>query len=226
MCSSDLFPSHDTGDASDEYIELVNRSNKTFDLSHLKIEYQSSGGSSGSAGGNLTGSIGPYQYWLLSPNATITVGQTTSLSRDGSITAGFSSSAAQIALRLKNSPNTIIDGIAYGTVSPNNLGEGTTATAPPTDGGLKRVSEGIDNNENSTDFTAVTKANIYLRNSSSVCIASNYTLPSASYSADVVVSGTSPEVTLSGNTTISGKLTISFSYATRVSIYSLSSKFL
>ena len=101
--------SPDYGDASDEYIELVNRSNKTFDLSHLKIEYQSSGGSSGSAGGNLTGSIGPYQYWLLSPNATITVGQTTSLSRDGSITAGFLPTAAQIALRLKNSPNTIID---------------------------------------------------------------------------------------------------------------------
>ena len=200
--------SPDYSGASDEYIELVNRTNKSFDLSQLKIEYQSSGGTVGGAGGNLTGTIGPYQYWLLSPNTSITIGQTTSLARDGAITAGFAASSAQIALRLKNSPNTIIDGIAYGSVSPNNLGEGTAASSPPADGGLKRVSEGIDNNTNSTDFTTVTQANIYLRNSNSVCIASNYTLPSASYSADVVVSGTSPAVTLTGNTTIAGKLTV------------------
>ena len=200
--------SPDYNGASDEYIELVNRTNKTFDLSQLKIEYQSSSGSSGSAGGNLTGSLGPFQFWLLSPNASITVGQTSSLARDGSITAGFAASAGQLALRLKNSPNTIIDGIAYGSVSPNNLGEGTSTSSPPTDGGLKRVTEGIDNNANSTDYTTVTQANIYLRNSSSVCIASTYLLPSTSYSKDVVLSGSTPAVTLTGNTTISGKLSI------------------
>jgi hypothetical protein len=200
--------SPDYSGASDEYIELVNRTNKTFDLSQLKIEYQSATGSSGSAGGNLTGSLGPYQYWLLSPNATITVGQISGLSRNGSITAGFAAASGQLALRLKNSPNTIIDGIAYGSVSTNNLGEGTSTASPPADGGLKRVSEGIDNNANSTDFTTVAQANIYLRNSNSVCIASTYMLPSTSYLADVVISGAAPAVTLTDNTTIAGKLSV------------------
>ena len=200
--------SPDYSGASDEYVELVNRTNKTFDLSQLKLEYQSSGGTLGGAGGNLSGVLGPFQYWLLSPNASITVGQTSGLSRNGSITAGFAGSAGQIALKLKDSPYTIIDGLAYGSVSPNNLGEGTASTSPPADGGLKRVSEGIDNNANSTDFTTVTQANIYLRNSNSVCIASSYELPATSYSADVVISGSAPAVTLSGNTTISGKLSV------------------
>ena len=200
--------SSDYNGSSNEYVELVNKTNKTFDLSLFKIEYKSASGSSGSAGGTLSGTLAPYQYWLLSPDATITVGQTTSLARDGAITAGFAASSGQLALRLVNSPNTIIDGLAYGTITSNVLGEGAAASAPPADGGLVRVTDGADNNVNSTDFTTVTQANIYLRNHNSFNISNTYTLPSTTYTADVVISGTAPNVTLSGNTTIAGKLTI------------------
>jgi len=200
--------SPDYSGSSNEYIELVNKTDKSFDLSMFKIEYKSASGGSGSAGGTLSGTLAPYQYWLLSPDATITVGQTTSLARDGAITAGFAFPSGQLALRLVNSPNTIIDGLAYGTITSNVLGEGAAASAPPADGGLVRVSDGADNNVNATDFTTITQANIYLRNHNSYNISNTYTLPSTTYTADVVISGTAPNVTLSGNTTIAGKLTI------------------
>jgi len=200
--------SPDYSGASNEYIELVNRTDKTFDLSLFKIEYKSSTGGTSSSGGSLSGSIGPYQYWLLSPDAIITVGQTLSLTRDGAINSGFAAAAGQLALRLKNSPNTIIDGLAYGTVTSNTLGEATAASTPPADGGLLRSIEGIDKDSNSIDFSSVTQAIIYLRNHNSVCIPANYTLPLTTYPADVVISGTSPYITLSGNTTINGKLRI------------------
>jgi len=200
--------SPDYNGATNEYIELLNKSNKTFDLSQLEIEYQSAAGGTGSAGGQLTGSIGPYQYWLLSPDATITVGLTSGLSRDGSIVSGFAGTSGQFALQLKNPPNTIIDGLAYGTITVNNLGEGTPASSPTTDGGLVRAVDGVDNGDNSTDFTTVANANIYLRNQNSYNYSSTYTLPSTSYSSDVVISGSSTAAALSGNTTISGKLII------------------
>jgi len=199
--------SPDYNGSSNEYVELLNKTDKTFDLSRLRISYQSAAGANGGAGGVLSGSIGPYQYWLLSPDATITVGQTSSLSRDGNLTAGFAAASGQLALRLVNAPNTIIDGLAYGTITLNNLGEGTAAVSPPADGGLIRVVDGADNNANSTDYTTVAQANIYLRNHNSINVTGDYTLPSTSYSADVVLSNTS-SLSLSGNTSISGKLTI------------------
>ena len=200
--------SPDYNGASDEYVELINETNKSFDLSLLKIEYQSAGGvGGGGAGGQLSGTIGPYQFWLLSPNATITVGQTSGLARDGGITAGFAFPSGQLALRLYNSPNAIIDGLAYGTITTNNFGEGSPASSPPADGGLKRSPEGADNNNNSADFTTVAQANIYLHNHNSICIINSYTVPGTSYS-DISLSVGSPQVVLSGNTSVSGRLSV------------------
>lgn len=193
--------------ASDEYIELLNKTNQTYDLSLLKIAYQSASGNTGSAGGTLSGMLGPYQFWLLSPNATITVGQTTGLPRDGAITAGMASTSGQVALRLKNAPNTIIDGVAYGTLTVNNLGEGTPLPSPPVSGGFARIPDGTDTDNNISDLTLIQNGNIDLRNSSSLHITGNYTLPALSY-ANITLSGASPEAFLSGNTVFSGKLTI------------------
>jgi hypothetical protein len=190
----------------DEYIELLNKTNKSFDLSALKIDYESPAGMGGNAGGSLAGILGPYQYWLLSPNPSVTAGQTNSLPRDGSITAGFAFPAGQFALRVIAAPCIRIDGLAYGPVTVNNLGEGPAAVQPPADGGLARTIDGTDNHNNNADFSAVTPANIYLRNSSSLNISGNYTIPGTSYS-NIIISGTSPSVFLSGNTTIYAKLT-------------------
>lgn len=159
--------STDYGGASDEYIELVNKTNNTYDLSGLAIRYQSASGSSGGAGGTLNGMIGPNSFWLLSPNATITVGQTNNLARDGAINSGLAASAGQFAL-VRIVDNTIIDAVGYGTISGGTYTEGTAAPAPPADGGLKRTTDGVDTDNNSADFSTVNQADINLRNSSTV----------------------------------------------------------
>ncbi len=156
--------SPDYNGANDEYIELVNKTNNDLSLSGLAIRYQSSGGGSGSAGGALSGTIARKRYWLLSPNATITVGQTNNLARDGAITAGFAFPSGQIAL-VRVSDGVIIDAVGYGTITGGTYTEGTAASAPPTDGGLRRSPNGADNNNNSTDFVTVANAAIFLRSS-------------------------------------------------------------
>lgn len=178
--------SPDYNGASDEYVEIVNLTNKTFDLSLVKLSYQASGGGSGSAGGTLSGTLQPYSFWLLSPNASITVGQTSSLARDGAITAGFGTSG-QIAIQLV-SDNTIIDAAGYGTITGGTFTEGTAAATPPTDGGIKRTIDGNDTNNNSADFSTVTNANIKLRNSNSRIAIASANLPTGTYS-NVVVTG-------------------------------------
>ncbi len=193
--------------SSNEYIELVNKTNKTFDLSQCKIMYSSASGSTPSSMGTLSGTLLPYSFWLLSPDATITVGLTSALARDGSFSPGMAAASGQIAIETLG--NSIIDGVAYGTITLNKLGEGSPAPTPTVaKDGLKRVTDGVDNNTNSVDFANVPLANIYLRNSNSLCVSDNYTLPLTSYPADIVISGASPNATLSGSTEIAGKLTI------------------
>ncbi|HMU47756.1 MAG TPA: T9SS type A sorting domain-containing protein [Chitinophagaceae bacterium] len=160
--------SPDYNGASDEYVELVNTTGNTYDLSTLAIRYQSAAGGSGSAGGTLSGVLFPHNYWLLSPNGTVTVGLT-NLTRDGAITAGFAGGAGQVAL-VRIIDDVIIDGVGYGTITGGTYAEGTAATPPPTDGGIKRVTDGVDNNDNSIDFTTVANADILLRNSGSIAL--------------------------------------------------------
>ena len=161
--------SPDYNGASDEYVELVNTTNKTFDLSTLALRYQAAAGGSGSAGGTLSGILQPRRYWLLSPNATITVGLTSALSRDGAITAGFAAASGQLAL-VRISDDVVIDGVGYGTITGGTYTEGTAAAPPPTDGGIKRTADGADTDNNSADFSTVANASILLRNSSNVLL--------------------------------------------------------
>jgi hypothetical protein len=184
--------------ASDEYVELVNLTGNTFDLSTLKIVYNSSTGSAGGAGGTLSGTLAPHAYWLLSPNATVTVGKTSALSRDGNITAGFAATAGQLALE-RVSDNVIIDGLAYGAVSVNNLGEGSAVAAPSSNSGYKRSPDGNDNNTNSLDFVSVAVSDISLKNSTSRL---------ANLSASIIA-GTYTNLIVTGNSSIGGAVFIS-----------------
>ena len=156
--------SPDYNSATDEYIELINKTNSNIDLSGYAIKYQSAAGSTGAAGGTLSGTLLARHYWLLSPNATVTVGLTNGLARDGAIASGMAFPNGQVAL-VRLSDNTIIDAVGYGTITGGNYTEGTAAPAPPTDGGIKRTPTGTDTNNNSADFTTVANANILLRNS-------------------------------------------------------------
>lgn len=196
--------SQDYSGASDEYVELVNKTNKSFDLSLLKLGYQSSTGSAGGAGGNLTGTLAPYSFWLLSPNATVTVGLTSGLARDGAITAGFAASAGQMAVQII-SDNTIIDAVGYGTITGGTFtegGNGAAMTAPSSDGGGKRTTDGADTNNNGTDFSTVANANIYLRNSGSRLALTGASIPAGDFT-DLVVTG---NASLSGAVNLSNRL--------------------
>jgi hypothetical protein len=184
---------------NDEYVELVNTTNRAIDLSQLKLDYQSGAGT-GSSSSVLSGVIPPHGFWLLSPNTTVTVGNA-SLSADGGFIAGLSGSDGQLAL-LRTADNAKIDGIAYGSITAGTYMEGTASSNPPVNGGLQRITDGADSDNNSSDFTTVSNANIYLRNSSSRLANSGAIIPAGTYS-DVVVTG---NASISGNVTVSNKL--------------------
>jgi hypothetical protein len=185
--------------ANDEYVELVNTTDRAIDLAQLKLDYQSGTGT-GSNTSVLSGVVPAHGFWLLSPNAMVTVGNA-SLSADGSYTAAFAASDGQLAL-LRANDNVKIDGVAYGSISGGTYMEGTASSNPPATGGLQRIIDGADSNNNSTDFTTVSNANIYLRNSSSRLANSGAVIPAGTYT-DVVVTG---NASLTGNVIISNKL--------------------
>jgi hypothetical protein len=190
--------------AGDEFVELLNTTGKTFDLSQLSIAYASTSGGSGAAGGTLSGTLQPYSFWLLSPNATITVGSTSSITRDGSITSGFAGTGGQIALLL-NSNNTKIDGIGYGTLSGGTYFESVTAGNISSNSGFRRKVDGVDSDNNATDFSTIANSSIYLRNSSSRIVKTGINVPAATY-RDLSVVGSA---SLSGNVILTGQLLVS-----------------
>lgn len=201
--------------ASDEYVELVNVTSKTLDLSTIALKYLAVGGGTGSAGGNLSGTLAPYSYWLLSPNSTITVGQTNALSRDGSIAAGFAGGGGQIGI-VRISDNVKIDAVGYGG-STGAYTEGTSATMPPSPGGIKRVTDGVDTDANSTDFTTVTNANIDLKNSTSRIANAGSVIPAGTYNRLYVTGNSS----INGAITLTGRLILNNGYLTTTSTNSL-----
>lgn len=193
-------PEYDS--ASHEYIELVNTTGKTFDLSELSISYHAKSGNKAVAGNTLTGTLQPHSYWLLSPKGNVVVGKT-SLPRDGHCTDGFAASAGQIAL-LRKTDSTIIDGFGYGSIDVMTYTENASAAAPFTKGGYKRKAEGVDTDNNSVDFERVANADIDLRNSSSRLAIKNAVISGGNY-ARVYVTGAS---SISGNASVAEKVVL------------------
>ena len=188
--------SPDYGNASDEFIELVNKTNTSIELSTLKVQYRSTSGG-GTYSSSLTGTLLPNSFWLLSTNSNVIVGLTSTLPSDGIITSGFAGSG-QIAL-MRVSDDAIIDGLAYGgSVTLNNYGEGTQFGSLSTDSAIKRTIDGSDANANSTDYTTVTNANIYLRNSNS----------RLGIAGSTIGAGTFTDFVVTGNTSLSGAVNV------------------
>ncbi|WP_241558482.1 lamin tail domain-containing protein [Paracnuella aquatica] len=154
-------PGYSTG--SDEYIELVNTTGHSFELSDLNILYQSSSGGSRLPEG-LSGTLLPYSYWLLATKPTVAVG-ISNINADVVINDGYTPNA-QFAIARKFD-NVVIDALGYGTLTGGNLTETAAAGQISSGDGLKRKAEGVDQNNNSTDFETVANANIDLRNSQS-----------------------------------------------------------
>ena len=188
--------------SNNAYIELVNTTGKTFDLSNLKVAYQDAAGNAGTARGVLFGTLQPYSFWLLSPNMLVNVGQTISLNRDGVINGGFGATG-QISLIEKNDLSDV-DRLGYGTLTGGSYYESTPTTAPTSFAGLKRNTDGLDGNNNSTDFSLVSSGNIYLRIGNSRLAKAGVALGSGTY-RDISVTGNS---SLAGAVNLTGKLTV------------------
>ena len=158
--------SPDYNAAGDEYIEIVNLGGRTFDLSDLSLRFTNTDGRNVVAGGTLSGTLLPHSYWLLSPNDTVTIGKTKDMITDQVIDGGFAAQNQQLAL-LRKTDNLILDAVAYGTINVPVYVEGTPAANPPANGGLRRVVEGRDQQNNNQDFTRVNQGDISLHNSRS-----------------------------------------------------------
>ncbi|HVG13566.1 MAG TPA: lamin tail domain-containing protein [Chitinophagaceae bacterium] len=193
--------SPDYSNASDEYVELVNTTNKTFYLSDLAFAYQSAAGTS-KISAFLTGKLNPHAYWLLSPNASVSAGKTAGLTRDGSINPGLALNA-QIAI-LRKADNVIIDAVAYGNVTDGEYIEGRPAIAPAVDGGIKRKIQGMDNNNNNSDFIQVSNTEIELSNSTSLLANEGALIPGGSFSR-LYVTG---DASISGGVSIDDKVVL------------------
>jgi hypothetical protein len=195
--------------ATDEYIELVNVTNKTFDLSDLAIRFADANGSNVVAGGTLSGMLQPHSYWLVSPNATITVGQTVAIATDNKMDGGFGVQNQQVAL-FRKTDNTLLDAVAYGTIATKTFVEGNAAPNPGSTNGLKRIIDGKDNNNNQQDFVVVKNGDIDLRNSTSRLANNNALIAGGNYTR-LYVTG---DAALSGSISLSEKLVLINGYFT------------
>ncbi len=190
--------SYDYGaSASDEFVEIVNTTDRSINLSALAIKYQSANGTAGTAGGMLSGTIAPYSYWLLSPNATISVGKSVAVPRDGVIGGGFSDAGGQIAI-VRLDDDVKIDGLGWAATSGTYF-EGTTASLHGGNKAFKRKLETQDTDNNIEDFEVAETASIHVRNAASRLVVAGVNVPAGNY-AHLSVTGTAA---ITGNATVS-----------------------
>lgn len=189
--------SPDYNGAQDEYIELVNLTGKTFDLSDLTLRFTNADGRNVVAGGTLSGTLRPHAFWLLSPNASITVGKTVAMPPDQVIDGGFAAQNQQVGL-LRKTDNVVVDAVAYGTINVPMYLETAPAVNPQADGGLKRIIDGKDGNHNSQDFARVAQQNIELRNSRDLLAVADARIPA----------GTFRTLKVTGNAVLTGGVTL------------------
>ena len=143
-----------------DYVELFNPSNTSFDLAGWTLQYASAGGSSWTNNQPLGGVIAPGEYFLISLASGGAVGATLPEANiSGEI--NMSATAGKIGLVRNGVPLSgpcpigdldIVDFVGYGTTA--SCREGTTnAPAPSNTTALFRRNNGfLDTNQNGTDF--------------------------------------------------------------------------
>lgn len=192
------------GTATEEYIELVNTTNKTFSLTDVLIKVASNIGGNAVAGGTLSGTLQPHSYLLvanLKINSVI-VGKS-SITPDLNIDLGIGASNQQVGL-LRKTDSTILDALSYGTITTAVYTEGTPIANPTNRAGLQRKIDGVDNNSTTTDFMFVPVGDIDLRNSTSRLANEGATISGGNYTRLMVTGNSS----INGNITVSDKVVL------------------
>ncbi|NUQ81205.1 MAG: T9SS type A sorting domain-containing protein [Bacteroidetes bacterium] len=144
------------------FIELANPGSGWQDLRNVNLVIQDGSGNTvySAAVGDI---LPPNTYWLISSSETIENDRSGLVNADQVISIEVPESG-QIALITNDLVK--LDGVAYGSVAVNNLGDGEPASGTLVDG-WKRVFEGVDTDENNVDFESVTGFNLVIKNSQS-----------------------------------------------------------
>jgi hypothetical protein len=140
-----------------DFIELYNNENSPVNLSGWSLQYQSATGTGNWTASALTGTIPAHSFFLVQEAAG--TGGTTSLpSPDATGTLALGAAAGKVILSnstvVLNGPNptgaTIIDKVGYGPTA--NGFETAPTAAPDNTNSVTRIADGVDDNNNSSDF--------------------------------------------------------------------------
>jgi hypothetical protein len=142
--------------ASDEFIELYNPCATPFDLNGWVIAYRSASNTNAASGTDSTHrkfvagmSIDALGYFVVC--GTDFAGMCDGLYGSGIL------AAAGGAVGVRDVAGTLLDSVAWGTVSSTNAFiETAPAVAPAASHSIGRLPNGVDTNDNSKDFQALT----------------------------------------------------------------------
>jgi uncharacterized protein len=140
-----------------DFIELFNNGSSTVNLTGWSVQYTSATGTGTWATTNLTGSIGPGQYYLVQ-QAAGTGGTTPLPTPDATGSIAMAATAGKVALVASTTsltggcPTGMIDLVGFGTTATCFEGTGPTPAPSNTTAVLRKRSGCFDSNENSFDF--------------------------------------------------------------------------
>ena len=165
------------GTAADEFVELHNVSNSSFDLNGYRVVYRSAAGTSDVAITNWASStvIPAGGYYLIAHATGYTETVTPDVTFNNGSTGSFAAAGGGLAIRQgAANTGTIIDSVGYGTAT-NAFVETAVTSAPPASDSRARKTDAaggqngcLDTDNNSTDFLAVSPS--APRNSASAAV--------------------------------------------------------
>ncbi len=154
-----------------DFIELYNPTNTRIDLTNWSVQYSSAGGSTWSKT-DLTGSIGPGQYYLVQQAVGANTSAPALPAPDATGTIALSGTAGKVALcnssgllagAIPANMTNVVDFVGFGGTASYYEGTATTV-APSNTNSVQRNSgfgqliagsgNGYDSNNNNADFTA------------------------------------------------------------------------
>jgi hypothetical protein len=134
---------------NNEFVELCNRTLSPISLAGYQLRYYNSLGVLSRACAFSTEtqfSVPAGGFFLIGSSGYDYLG----ILADTICTGGYSKVGGQLGLF--NGSGQLVDGLAWGSVTPNIVGEGSTASPAPTGACLIRTPDGFDTNDNSVDF--------------------------------------------------------------------------
>lgn len=135
------------GPGGAEFIELYNPNDCAVSLSGWKLPYRASNGNSGVALHSFgAGASIPAESFLLLANNNFSGAGATKFNGGG----GLGNNGGQIAL--VDDDDTQIDAVGYGPSTSGAFTEGSSAPLPSGSGSIGRKSDGLDTDDNASDF--------------------------------------------------------------------------